>query len=423
MAILLFIILSLAQLALLAWTVTTQSHRQKARSWTHILLFILFMALFASGLLTWSFRWALLAALLLLLAIRALWRLLRPSPQPVYAGPRRAAWRALALTLLYFLALSPALLFPPYRLPPPAGPYAVGTARHTYRDSVRAESFSAGGDLRHINVAFWYPAGSRATGKYPLVIFSHGGLGLDSSNESLYQELASHGYVVASIGHPYHAFWTRSEDGRITFVDLSYFREIQQEDAKTDPLQSYAAYQAWMATRTADINLALDTILQRAAQGAGAVYDLVDGNHLAVTGHSLGGAAALAMPRQRDDLRAVIALESPFLYDIVGVQEGQFLWRDEPYPVPALLVYSDSAWEPMKAWPQYARNVALQNNPSPHIDNWYLAGAGHFSLTDLALTSPLLVRLLEGAPPQRDAAAYLQELNTLCLTFLDQHLK
>ncbi|GIV98598.1 hypothetical protein [Roseiflexus sp.] len=44
------------------------------------------------------------------------------------------------------------------------------------------------------------------------------------------------------------------------------------------------------------------------------------------------GSAASVIPRQRDDADAVIALESPFVYDIVGAEQDGFTWPDEAYP-------------------------------------------------------------------------------------------
>ncbi|MGB9753853.1 hypothetical protein [Roseiflexus castenholzii] len=41
------------------------------------------------------------------------------------------------------------------------------------------------------------------------------------------------------------------------------------------------------------------------------------------------GSAAPVIPRQRDDADAVIALESPFVYDIVGAEQDGFTWPDE----------------------------------------------------------------------------------------------
>jgi hypothetical protein len=49
-------------------------------------------------------------------------------------------------------------------------------------------------------------------------------------------------------------------------------------------------------------------------------------------GHSLGGSAVLGIGRQRADIHIVIALEAPFLYDIVGVDEGKFIFIDQITP-------------------------------------------------------------------------------------------
>jgi dienelactone hydrolase len=329
---------------------------------------------------------------------------------------------AFVALLAFFLAMS-LLLFPPWQPMDVTGPYTIGTERYTYTDEKRTEIYSDVGENRQVNVVFWYPEGTGDGETYPLVVFSHGGLGTENSNESLYRELASHGYVVGAIGHPYHAFWTKSEDGRTTFVSREYFNELQREDAGHDKEQSFRYYQSWMEIRTADINFVLDTILARVADGADGLYALVDGARIGVMGHSLGGSAALAIPRQRDDVVAVIALESPFFHDIIGVENGEFLWLDKAYPVPVLNVYSDSSWSHLSEWPQYARNAALLTDAPETAVSLHLPGAGHFSLTDLALVSPLLTRLLEGGQPNPDRVGYLQKVNRACLEFFNRYLK
>lgn len=332
---------------------------------------------------------------------------------------RRWGWVILPLAVAAGLAI---LLFPPYEPLAPTGPYRIAIERHTFTDTQRSETLSNREENRQINVTCWYPENAGVGETFPLVVFSHGGLGTENSNASLYLELVSHGYVVCAIGHPYHALWTTSETRRVTFVSLEYFGELQRENAHTDKPQSYRYYQKWLAIRTADIHFVLDTILANAAVGAGGVYARVDGAHIGVIGHSLGGSAALAIPRQRDDVDAVIALESPFLYDIVGVENDAFLWRDAAYPVPVLNIYSDSSWSHLAEWPQYARNAALLTDASETTVSLYLPGAGHFSLTDLALASPLLTSLLEGGKSTRNSVEYLRAINQACLAFLERYL-
>lgn len=328
-----------------------------------------------------------------------------------------------AVLLLAFAAVLLILLFPPYEALAPTGSYPVATLRYTYTDEHRVEPYSSSRENRRVNVIFWYPEGTGVGETYPLIVFSHGGLGTENSNESLYLELASHGYVVCSIGHPSHALWTRDEDGRVTFVSREYFKDIQREDAKSDKEQSYRFYQGWMRIRTDDINLVLDTILMNATNGNGGVYALIDVMKIGVIGHSLGGSAALAIPRQREDVDAVIALESPFLYDIVGVENGGFIWLDEEYPVPVLNIYSDSSWDHLPEWAQYARNYEFLSNAPVHVSSLYLPGRGHFSLTDLPLASPLLVKMLEDGKPLQSSEEYLRIMNQACLDFFDRYLK
>lgn len=423
MAKVILLILSVIELALLTYSVLTKSRQEKTRSVVHLVIFATFASLIVGSVIPWSFRWVGLAALLFILAVRGLWVLVYfQRPEGEYRV-RGIVFRFIAILLLVFVSLAPALIFPPYQPLATTGRYAVATARYTFTDEKRIETYSSSGENRKVNAAFWYPQSRENAESFPLVVFSHGGLGLETSNESLYRELASHGYVVCAIGHPYHAFWVRDEDGRITFVSRDYFRELQEEDAQRDKQQSYRYYQKWMATRTGDIYFVIDTILRNAAHGTDRPYSLVDVERIGVMGHSLGGAAALAMPRQRGDVSAVIALESPMLHDIVGVANDEFVWTDQVYPVPVLHIYSDSAWEHLADWPQYAGNVALLADAEETTLSLHLPGAGHFSLTDLSLASPLLVRILDGGKSTRESAEYLREVNQVCLEFFDRYLK
>lgn len=417
------LILSVIELALMTYSLLTKSRQEKTRSVVHLVAFAVFASLVAGSVIPWSFRWVGLAALLFILAARALWVLVYSRSQEGEYRVRGIVSRSIIILLLVFVSLAPALLFPPYQPLATTGRYVVAAARYTYPDEKRSEEFSSSGENRKVNAAFWYPQSGENGETFPLVVFSHGGLGLETSNESLYRELASHGYVVCAIGHPYHAFWVRDENGRITFVNMDYFRELQEEDAQRDKQQSYRYYQKWMATRTGDIHFVIDTILQNATHGADGLYALVDVEKIGVMGHSLGGAAALAMPRQRDGINVVIALESPMLYDIVGVANDEFVWTDQVYPAPVLHIYSDSAWEHLADWPQYAGNVALLSDAAETTFSLHLPGAGHFSLTDLSLASPLLVQVLEGGKSTRESAEYLRAVNQVCLEFFDRYLK
>lgn len=409
------------ELVLLVYCWLTKQRQEKAKHIVHLSESVIFALLLLSPRLEWSLRWVGLAVLFCLWAFTGVGALLSPKATAEYQR-RSAAAGTLKTALAIFLALTPALVFPPYQLPATTGPYSVTSVAESWVDNGRIEPYTHANEPRTVNVIFWYPENSPAGMRHPLVLFSHGGLGLATSNTSLYRELASHGYVVCAIGHPYHAFWARGENGRLTFVNPTYFQELQEEDPQRDIQQSLAYYQKWLAVRTGDINFVLDTVLNRAAAGHDGVYALIDSEKIGLIGHSLGGSAVLAVPRQRNDIDAVIALEAPFLYDIVGTNQAEFIFTSQAYPVPVLNIYSDSAWGHLAEWPQYARNAELLSNPTETSFNVHLPGAGHFSLTDLSLTSPFLVRLLEGGKANTDSLAYLAALNRVCLEFCERFL-
>lgn len=149
-----------------------------------------------------------------------------------------------------------------YHLPEITGTYRVRTESRHFIDDSREETFTQKpDDKRELMVQFWYPAdipegtpsGLVATGiepiarnmpvyiptmlrtvyetlygnavldaqplvqqqKCPVIIFSHGNGSFRSQNAFLMEELASHGYFVAAIDHPYNAAAVQFPDGRI----------------------------------------------------------------------------------------------------------------------------------------------------------------------------------------------------------------
>lgn len=409
------------EVALWVYRLFSKRYLTKTRGLVHLCELAVLGLLLVSPIVQWHFRWSGLAILLVLWSVSDLRAMFQQGVAFNY-HTGYASGTLLKPLFFIFLAFLPFVLFPPSQPLETTGPYSITSVAYSYIDAGRLDPYANTGKNRTVNVHFWYPEARDAGALYPLVVFSHGGLGLASSNTSLYRELASHGYVVCAIGHPYHAFWTRGEDGRFTFVNMAYFRELQEEDPRRDIKQSVDYYQKWMTVRTDDINFVIDTVLQQSAAGADGVYALIDGAKIGVMGHSLGGSAALAMPRQREDIAAVIALEAPFLYDIVGTNGSDFIFTSAPYPVPVLSLYSDSAWGHLSQWPQYARNAELLADPPENAFNAYLPGAGHFSMTDLALTSPFLVQLLEGGTVETDPGEYLVTINERCLDFFGRFL-
>ncbi len=390
----------------------------------------LFGALAVTGGIAWGPRFYALAFALLVLTVseagRALLGRLRPQPNGERACGSSSTWRAVGTVVMLAGAAAPAILVGEYEPLPTTGPHAVSTSVRSYVDSERPDPYSVTGEPRRLTVQLWFPQEDELTvdGGHPWVVFSHGATGIRQSNESLMRELASHGYVAASLDHPHQSLYATGEDGRRVWADLGFLGDVGTEDPRTDPQRSFRLYREWMSVRTADISFVIHRLLAEAAGPAAAPgLRLVDAGRLAVMGHSLGGSAALALGRQRAGVGAVIAIEAPLLGDIAGVRDGEFVWLEEPYPVPVLNIYSDASWDNLNEWPQYAANHALLAGAKDDVVSYHLSGVGHFGLTDLSLSSPLLTRLIDGRPSEPGPAAALEELNRVVRAFLEEHLR
>lgn len=428
MVLLLLCALVVAEVALAALTVRSAADHPTARLVVRVVSIAVVVLLAGVGAVDWGPRYYALAGWLLVLvalAVVARYAGRRPGRE---VRIRRVVLRATGVVAGTVLATAPALVFPEYAPIEPTGEHGVASWVSTVTDPSRAETYADAGTPRTVTVQYWYPdvaGGPPEPGdqRFPLVVFSHGGMAVRSSNESLFGELASHGYVVASIDHTFHSLSVTDADGRTVWIDQGYLRDLRREDARSDPAGSLALYREWMAIRMGDIAFVIDHVRAQAVDaGLDSTYGLVDTERIGVVGHSLGGSAALGIGRTRDDVDVVVALESPFMADIRGVSGGEFVWEEAAYPVPVLNVYSDSSWGHLDEWPQYARNHELLTAGSADVVSVHVSGVGHLGLTDLALSSPLLTRVL-GGQPTHDARGVLQTLNQHCLEFLDAHLE
>lgn len=408
------------EIALALKSIHEQAVCQNLKNYVRIAEFLVFASLALTSVIPWGFQWYLAAIYLAARAVTALVSIIKRKERSYRA--KKLIFNTAGALILVFFALLPAYLFPEYHIIPVTGEYEVGTATYTYIDENRIETYTHGGWKRNLTVSFYYPQAME--GQCPLVVFSHGGMGIRASNTSLYHELASWGYVVCSLDHTYQCLFSRDAGGHTTFISSDYMQDLNREDTESNPEKSFEYYSEWMKIRMGDLDFVINYILAQAAVGnEDEVYKLVDGAKIAVMGHSLGGAAALGIGRARSDIKAVMALESPFMFDIIGVEKGEFIWNEADYPIAVLNVYSDSAWPLLDRRRQYAENYRLLAAADADTFNAYIKGAGHFTLTDLPLRSPLLARILNGRAATTETEYCLKTVNRLALDFFDCYLK
>jgi len=373
---------------------------------------LLLLILSALSFITWGLRYYALTAVFVISALMNVIKAVRGQEK----RPLRIVRKAFCMSALLIFAYVPVILFPEYKPLPTTGEYTVATETMHLTDLSRAEIYARAG-ARTLTVQFWYPSDSG--GSCSLIVFSHGSFGTRTSNESLLRELASCGFVVCSIDHTYQCLYTTAEDGSIKWISGEYMDELRRENAKADRQNSLGLYQKWMDVRVDDISFVIDKIKST----SGGLFDIINTEKVGVIGHSLGGSAALGVGRIRDDIGAVVALESPFMCDIIGVKDGEFVFESAPYPVPVLNIYSDSSWEHLSVWPQYARNAQILSDSDENTQNLHISGIGHLSLTDLSLASPILTRILNGSASSLSAEDTLQKINEECVAFFIRYLE
>ena len=313
------------------------------------------------------------------------------------------------------------LLFPNLKSIQTTGEYSYTSCVLELTDTSRIEDYKSDGSPRKLPVLVYYPhEDGIVNNTCPLIVFSHGGISTKTSNLSLYKELASHGYVVVSIDHTYHALNTEINGVKI-HIDSGYMKELKAEDSHSDIDNSYACFQKWMKLRTYDINFVIDTFIEKSSNESNSFYPLIDANRIGVAGHSLGGSASLGVARHRNDIKAVIALESPYLCDITGIDGNEFTWDTSPYQCAVMNIYSDSGYPLIGTDNKYVQNRNhLHNNGNTQY--YYIEGSNHYSLTDLVRTSPILCALLGGGY-EKSGYDSLEFINQKSLVFFEEYLR
>ncbi|MFJ6618667.1 alpha/beta hydrolase family protein [Kitasatospora sp. NPDC091335] len=278
-------------------------------------------------------------------------------------------------------------------LPAPTVGRPVGTTTLHLVDRDRPDPFAPVPAPRELMVQFWYPARGTAgrprapyitprvaaaieqnlpldpgtltrvrptaragapvhPGPLPLLLLGHGRTGGRSNCTALAEELAAHGYLVASVDHTYDAAAVEFPDGRLV-------RSVLPEN----PPDWDAAEREEIAVRVADLRFVTGELT-----GCRLPFR-VDPDRIGVLGHSMGGATAAEALRQDPRLRIGLDLDGGLFGSPVPE-----LGLDRPFLLLTALDDHDT-WQRWRehhhAWGRQLRTL----------------GAGHLSFTDLPHTA------------------------------------
>ena len=367
-------------------------------------------------------------------------RIFRHNPCQPKRRILAAAGRLLGMLALSVCILIPTVVLPFYPLPEPSGDLNVGTVVCDFTDKTRVETFSQEeGISRKIAVQFWYPTdrtGSKALGdisgapvsavqqNYPVLIFSHGAFGMRRSNTSTLRELASHGYIVASIDHTYHAFYSSFPDGSSVLVNPTFLSDVQK--VQTDSLsaeETFALTHDWLKLRTADIALVMDSLKSGDLGVEGALLNgHMDLAKIGLFGHSLGGAAAAQVCRERKDVGAALVMDGTMIGDITGISsDHKETITDDSFTKPLMLMYGALYLEPEAKTTAYLSNIRAYSRAADAVYSLCIKESGHLNFTDLPRISPFLAGLL--GVGTIDSLECINIVNAYSLAFFDKHLK
>lgn len=340
--------------------------------------------------------------------------------------------------ILLTVSMIPAFLFTGYAGLETTGTYDVKMTKAILVDENRVETFENDGSNREVPIYFYYPdTENTGTESFPLIIFSHGAFGYYQSNTSTYMELASHGYVVISMDHPYHSFFTEDTEGNLITVDPEFMQEVMlvnQEDISEEEVFNLSC--KWMEIRTGDMNFVLDSVKEavdddtqvdewfvESEEVKNAITDLlsmINTEKIGLTGHSMGGATSVTIGRTRDDISAVIDLDGTMLGEQIGYENGEYQYYEDAYPVPLMVVDNEEHYKQGDdSGLLYVNGFILEN--AVESTHTYIAGSGHMNFTDLPLFSPVLSSLLGTGTV--DATECVLEMNEMVLQFFDTYLK
>jgi dienelactone hydrolase len=224
--------------------------------------------------------------------------------------------------------------------PPPTGPEKVGTMAMRLVDTIRNDPFVSTRAKRELMVRFWYPAlpgactradyaspkvwtylahmsgfplpavktnscadAPVAPGVHPVIVFSHGFTGMLTDATFLFEELASRGYVVASIAHTHESTAVEFPDGRLITSAFGSYLAPQTLRAEVDSVASIRS------ARLADVKFVLNELWRVDTTLGGPFHNRLDLTRIGVMGHSLGGEIALSILQHESRIRAAVWID------------------------------------------------------------------------------------------------------------------
>jgi dienelactone hydrolase len=261
-----------------------------------------------------------------------------------------------------------------------------------------------------------------AAGPYPVLLFSPMGFS-PLSYAAITEELASNGYVVASICHTFESPVTVFADGRSVPANGPYLQGI---GAQVGEYEDVFRYRAGVAEfKSEDMRFVASTL------SSWPLATVIDVDRLGAFGHSLGGNAAFEFCRSDERCRAAVNLDGGIWSEVgrVGLPKPSFVLMTEhpemDEPAEALVaagLYPSIEWcLAERAVVQRGWQVVAETGRPNAIET--IAGARHVNFVDLQFIGAPQGSLMHSVIGSIEPVSMWRQTCDHLLGFFEEHLR
>lgn len=363
-------------------------------------------------------------------------------------------------------------------LPKPTGQYFVGTENLFFTDTTRKEKLTLKwGDKRSLQVKIWYPADekgekenmylkdysattlwenykifnddklffdslkkyqtfsfenipvSQKEEKFPVIIFSPGYyFGLDDFYSAQMENLASHGYFVVSITHPYDQVIANTAEGKVLKINkyrmtkaylqwkkVEFMHKKNPDTTNTRQtnrilrayLRGMKVFDKSLRLWVKDAQFILDTLEKiNTLSVSDRLYGKMDFSNVGTLGQSVGGAVSGQLCYVDNRIKAGINLDC--------FQFGD-LYKHE-MKKPFMLLQSDS-------YPLWAiANKIIYTNTNPFY-SFQIENSRHFIFSDCSIFPVKINERMKALVGEGDNKANVKLINEYIVDFYNHYLK
>ncbi|MDX1641612.1 MAG: hypothetical protein R3220_07930 [Balneolaceae bacterium] len=367
-----------------------------------------------------------------------------------------------------------ASILPVFDLPEPTGPFAVGTTTFMLKDASRDEIITENpNDNRKLMVRAWYPADELSSNvrqmeymhpyeaeyfakkyglpaftlnhlrhvetnvyedlivsdqesTFPVLLFSHGYNVPPATYASFLSEIASHGYIIFAVNHPYQSVATIFPDGVKVSFDYQYesknfenvwehiveleekFWATETDSAKRDIIREISDLYPnaeMMRQWAADLSFVIDELEEIHSQTDHQFSGKLNLELIGAFGHSAGGGTAGQLMLTDSRVKAGINWDGAQWADMIDSTLHQPFLRIE------------AVYEPTK----FAPNDLIYHNVSDSVHyDVKVEGFGHSNFSDIPLLIPVQAVNQAG---DMDPIRAIELINEYSIAFFDKYLR